>query len=153
MIYNILSFLFVLPIIFIVIIDLKYFIIPNLYILWLIFVGICNIFIFKTYFNQVLGILFSFVIFLLLYLLFPKGIGFGDVKLAGAIGLFLGLKLTILAILLSFLSGAIVGLLLIALHKKSMKDPIPFGPFLAFGAITSLFFGEYIIDWYLNLFL
>ena len=153
MIYNILSFLFVLPIIFIIIIDLKHFIIPNLYILLLIIVGICNFFIFKTYFNQILGIFFGFGLFLLLYLLFPKGIGFGDVKLAGAIGLFLGLKLTILAILLSFLSGAIVGLLLIALHKKSMKDPIPFGPFLAFGAITSLFFGEYIIDWYLNLFL
>ena len=100
-----------------------------------------------------MGILFGFGLFLLLYLLFPKGIGFGDVKLAGAIGLFLGLKLTILAILLSFFSGAIVGILLIALHKKSMKDPIPFGPFLAFGAIASLFFGEYIINWYLNLFL
>jgi prepilin signal peptidase PulO-like enzyme (type II secretory pathway) len=99
------------------------------------------------------GLAFGFILFLLFYLFFPKGIGFGDVKLAGAIGLFLGFKLTILAILLSFFSGAIVGLLLIALGKKTMKDPIPFGPFLALGAIASLFFGEYIIDWYMGLFI
>jgi leader peptidase (prepilin peptidase)/N-methyltransferase len=98
-----------------------------------------------------MGLLFSFGLFFILYLLFPKGIGFGDVKLAGAIGLFLGFKLTILAILLSFFSGAIVGLFLIAIGKKTMKDPIPFGPFLAFGAIFSMFFGEYIIDWYMKL--
>ena len=148
--YNLLIFVLMLMIISIT--DIKFFIIPNIFVILLLIPGIIELF---YLFSKMLllGGIFGLIIFLILYLLFPKGIGLGDVKLAGAIGLFLGLKLTILAILLSFLSGAIVGLLLIALHKKSMKDPIPFGPFLAFGAITSLFFGEYIINWYMNLFL
>lgn len=131
--------------------DIKNLTISNKFIVVLLLLGFIN-YIFSSFeITKILGLLGGFIFFLLLYLLFPKGIGFGDVKLAGAIGLFLGFKLTILAILLSFFSGAIVGLLLIALGKKTMKDPIPFGPFLAFGAIFSIFFGEYIIDWYLKL--
>jgi len=138
----------------IIIYDYKYLIIPNKLIFLLLIIGSIGILLnIKSLTQYLIGILFGFGLFFLLYLLFPKGIGFGDVKLAGAIGLFLGFKLTILAILLAFFSGAIIGLLLIALGKKTMKDPIPFGPFLAFGAITSLFLGEYIIDWYLKLFI
>ena len=133
--------------------DLKYLKLPNLLIFISYSLGIINFLILYLNLQLIYGLAFGFCFFYLLYLLFPKGIGFGDVKLAGAIGLFLGFRLTILAVLLSFFSGAIVGLLLIALGKKTMKDPIPFGPFLAFGAIFSMFFGEYIIDWYLNLFI
>lgn len=134
--------------------DFKYLIIPNKLVLLIIIIALTRLLIDQENLLQyILGTLVGFGLFFILYLLFPKGIGFGDVKLAGAIGLFLGFRLTILAVLLSFFSGAIVGLLLIALGKKTMKDPIPFGPFLAFGAIFSMFFGEYIIDWYLNLFI
>ena len=133
--------------------DYIYFVIPNLLIFFLFTISIINLFYNGLHSSYLIGLVFGFVLFLIFYILFPKGIGFGDVKLAGAIGLFLGLKLTVLAILLSFFSGAVVGLLLIALGKKSMKDPIPFGPFLAFGAITSLFFGDFIINWYMNLFI
>ena len=150
--FLLLSFLGIIVAVFIY--DLKHLVIPNLLIILLLVVGLASLFIHIVNFAQYLtGLFIGFGLFFLLYLLFPKGIGFGDVKLAGAIGLFLGFKLTILAILLSFFSGAIVGLLLIALGKKTMKDPIPFGPFLALGAIASLFFGEYIIDWYMGLFI
>lgn len=133
--------------------DFKYLIIPNKLVLLIIIIALTRLLIDQENLLQyILGTLVGFGLFFILYLLFPKGIGFGDVKLAGAIGLFLGFRLTILAVLLSFFSGAIVGLLLIALGKKTMKDPIPFGPFLAFGAIFSMFLGEYIIDWYMNLF-
>jgi len=148
----IINILFCLLLILELIIDIKYYYIPNILVIFLILIGIINFFINQNFLNF-FGSFLGFSVFLSLYLLFPKGIGFGDVKLAGAIGLFLGFRLTILAVLLSFFSGAIVGLLLIALGKKTMKDPIPFGPFLAFGAIFSMFFGEYIIDWYLNLFI
>ena len=133
--------------------DYKNFIIPNILVLLLFINGIIHYCVNGFIIYYLIGLFLGLSLFFLLYLLFPKGIGFGDVKLAGAIGLFLGFKLTILAILLAFFSGAIIGLLLIALGKKTMKDPIPFGPFLAFGAITSLFLGEYIIDWYLKLFI
>jgi len=147
----IINILFCLLLILELIIDIKYYYIPNILVIFLILIGIINFFINQNFLNF-FGSFLGFSVFLSLYLLFPKGIGFGDVKLAGAIGLFLGFRLTILAVLLSFFSGAIVGLLLIALGKKTMKDPIPFGPFLAFGAIFSMFLGEYIIDWYLNFF-
>ncbi len=150
----ILKILFIAMLIYISIYDIKYYLIKNNLILLLFLVGIVkNILLKNIYISNISGFLSAFSIFFFLFLFFPKGIGFGDVKLAGAIGLFLGFKLTILAILLAFFSGAIIGLLLIALGKKTMKDPIPFGPFLAFGAITSLFLGEYIIDWYLKLFI
>ena len=142
--FLILGFLGIIVAIFIY--DLKYLIIPNILVLLLLIIGLASLkFHIFNFAQYLIGLLVGFGLFFILYLLFPKGIGFGDVKLAGAIGLFLGFKLTILAILLSFFSGAIVGLFLIAIGKKTMKDPIPFGPFLAFGAIFSMFFGEYII--------
>jgi prepilin signal peptidase PulO-like enzyme (type II secretory pathway) len=148
--FLILGFLGIIVAIFIY--DLKYLIIPNILVLLLLIIGLASLkFHIFNFAQYLIGLLVGFGLFFILYLLFPKGIGFGDVKLAGAIGLFLGFKLTILAILLSFFSGAIVGLFLIAIGKKTMKDPIPFGPFLAFGAIFSMFFGEYIIDWYMKL--
>ncbi|MCX6088855.1 MAG: A24 family peptidase [Candidatus Atribacteria bacterium] len=146
------NIIFVFSLIVIGIYDYKNYVIPNKLVIVVLNIGIIH-YVFNYFdFKFITGLITSFSIYLILYFLFPKGIGFGDVKLAGAIGLFLGFKLTILAILLSFFSGAIVGLLLIALHKKSMKDPIPFGPFLALGAIASLFFGESIINWYLGLY-
>lgn len=148
--FLILGFLGIIVAIFIY--DLKYLIIPNILVLLLLIIGLASLkFHIFNFAQYLIGLLVGFGLFFILYLLFPKGIGFGDVKLAGAIGLFLGFKLTILTILLSFFSGAIVGLFLIAIGKKTMKDPIPFGPFLAFGAIFSMFFGEYIIDWYMKL--
>ena len=154
MIYYTLLLVFLVILLAIIVYDIKYLRIPNKFVFLLLIVGTIGLFInIQSLNNYLIGLLFSFGLLFLLYLLFPKGIGFGDVKLAGAIGLFLGFKLTILAILLSFFSGAIVGLFLIALGKKTIKDPIPFGPFLALGAIASLFFGEYIIDWYLGLFI
>ncbi len=148
--FLILGFLGIIVAIFIY--DLKYLIIPNILVLLLLIIGLASLkFHIFNFAQYLIGLLVGFGLFFVLYLFFPKGIGFGDVKLAGAIGLFLGFKLTILAILLSFFSGAIVGLFLIAIGKKTMKDPIPFGPFLAFGAIFSMFFGEYIIDWYMKL--
>jgi prepilin signal peptidase PulO-like enzyme (type II secretory pathway) len=70
--------------------------------------------------------------FLALWLLTRgKGMGFGDVKLAGLIGLMLGFEGAALAILASFIAGALVGLGLIIMGKKTLKSPLPFGPFLA----------------------
>ncbi len=97
------------------------------------------------------GILFSF--FFLLYLLRPEGVGFGDVKLSGAIGLFLGWRLGVLALFLAFLGGALLGVALILKKKKTLKDPLPFAPFLSGGAVVALLWGEKIIAWYLGLFL
>lgn len=78
--------------------------------------------------------------FYLLYIITKKkGIGFGDIKLAFPIGLFLGYPLTILSIYLAFLTGAVVALILILRRKKKFRgDTISFGPFLIIGTYISL---------------
>jgi len=68
-------------------------------------------------------------------------------------GLFLGWPKILLALFLAFFIGAIIGIELIILGKKTLKSEIPFGPFLVSGTFLALFFGQKILDWYLNLFL
>ena len=80
-----------------------------------------------------------------------KGMGGGDVKLGAFIGLGLGFPNAILALMLSFISGAVVALTLILFGRKSFGQTIPFGPFLVLGAIIAIFYGEQIINWYLGL--
>ena len=80
-----------------------------------------------------------------------KGMGGGDVKLGAFIGLGLGFPNAVLALMLSFVSGAVVALSLILLGKKSFGQTIPFGPFLVLGALIALFWGEQILNWYLSL--
>lgn len=80
-----------------------------------------------------------------------KGMGGGDVKLGALIGLGLGFPSALVALLLSFLSGASVSLGLIIMGKKHFGQNIPFGPFLVLGSLTALFWGPQIVDWYLHL--
>jgi len=80
-----------------------------------------------------------------------KWMGWGDVKLGFLLGILLGFPLILLSLFISFFSGSIYGIILIVINKKKMMDKIPFGPFLVFGAIISLFFGKYILDFYLNI--
>lgn len=80
-----------------------------------------------------------------------EAMGGGDVKLMGMVGSFLGWKGALLTIMLGALSGSVVGILLIALKRHTMGKIIPFGPFLAVGAVASAFYGADIISWYLGL--
>jgi leader peptidase (prepilin peptidase)/N-methyltransferase len=93
----------------------------------------------------------AFLVFFLLHLLAPRGMGFGDVKLSFVLGLFLGwlgVGETILGLFLGFVYGAVIGLILLATKVRSRQQPIPFGPFLAAGAITGVLLGNLILDWY-----
>ena len=68
-----------------------------------------------------------------------EAMGFGDVKLMGALGLFLGWRLTIMVTLIAFLLGAIVGVFLIIKNRKKGMDYIPFGPFIVIATLIGLF--------------
>lgn len=81
-----------------------------------------------------------------------RAMGFGDVKLAPALVLFLGASKGILAILLSFWIGAVVGIVLMLGHRAGWKSEIPFGPFLALGAFIAMLWGEYLIEVYFYFF-
>lgn len=71
-------------------------------------------------------------------------IGGGDVKLMLMIGAFLGIKLTLMTLMLAMISGSVIGVLLIILKIKSRKDFIPFGPFIALGCVMAVFFAQQI---------
>ena len=79
-----------------------------------------------------------------------EGMGFGDVKLALCMGVYLG-PAVVPALFLGFIGGATVGVVLIGGRRGDGKTAIPFGPFLAAGAILALFFGGALIDAYLGL--
>jgi leader peptidase (prepilin peptidase)/N-methyltransferase len=80
-----------------------------------------------------------------------EAMGGGDIKLMGMVGSFLGWKGALLTIMLGAISGSVVGIFLIVLKKHKMEKLIPFGPFLAIGAVASAFFGPAIVSWYLGL--
>lgn len=85
-------------------------------------------------------------------LAYPRGMGLGDVKLAAAMGLFLGREVGP-AILVALLAGSAVGLALIARDgAAARKRAIPFGPYLALGGVVGLLWGEQLVDWYLGTF-
>lgn len=85
-------------------------------------------------------------------LLYPRGMGLGDVKLAAVMGLFLGRNVAP-AMLVALLAGALVGLAMIARNgAAARKQAIPFGPFLALGGVVALLAGDQLVDWYLGTF-
>lgn len=129
--------------------DLKYGIIPDKVLLVASLLSIFYLFFIHNslFMIHLLSGVGAFLLFLLLYLITRgKGMGFGDVKLVFLMGLFLGFLNTILALYLAFLTGAVVGLILILWGKrKFFGGKIPFGPFLVLGTFISLFLGEKII--------
>jgi len=74
--------------------------------------------------------------------------GEGDLNLMALVGAFLGWKAVVVTLLVGCLSGSLVGLTLIALRRLGRREHMPFGPFLALGALVSLFWGDALIAWY-----
>ena len=90
--------------------------------------------------------------FLIAALVYPAGMGIGDVKLAGMMGLFLG-RAVAPAIFAALIGGTVVGAIIIArFGKAGRKMGIPFGPWLSLGSLVGLFAGDAIVDWYLDSF-
>jgi leader peptidase (prepilin peptidase) / N-methyltransferase len=96
-----------------------------------------------------LGALLAFAFFLLLHLLAPRSMGFGDVRLSAYLGWnlgWLGLLHVPVGLFLGFLYGGVVGVVLMATKKAGRKTAIPFGPYMAAGAMTAVLIGRTIID-------
>ena len=77
--------------------------------------------------------------------------GGGDIKLLAMMGAFLGWKAVPFIIFVSSLAGSLIGITIMLLQKKNTRLAIPFGPYLAFGAVLYAFYGEPLIRWYLGL--
>jgi leader peptidase (prepilin peptidase) / N-methyltransferase len=105
-----------------------------------------------NYFLSGLGVFIFF--FLIFFFTKGKGMGFGDVVYVFFMGYLIGYPKIILGLYITFLTGAFISLLLILLRKKKFKGGvIPFGPFLVFGTVVSLFWGNIIIEKIINYFL
>jgi leader peptidase (prepilin peptidase)/N-methyltransferase len=150
-------FFFVGGLIVITVIDLYHQIIPDIISIPGIGVGLLGSFITPhiNFISSLMGILLGggslFLVAILYQWLFKReGMGGGDVKLLAMIGAFLGWKAVILTILLSSLIGSITGIIIMVLKGKNFKYAIPFGPFLSFGAVITLFYQNEIISWYLQ---
>jgi leader peptidase (prepilin peptidase)/N-methyltransferase len=95
----------------------------------------------------------AFLFLFLAVLAYPGGMGMGDVKLAGVMGLYLGSSV-LPALLTAFLTGSLVGIGLIARHgSKARKMKVPFGPFLALGGVIALLVGPDLVQAYRDTFL
>lgn len=94
---------------------------------------------------------FLYLVAILAPLIFKKeAMGGGDIKLAAFMGLYLG-GYVFIALFIGFFLGAVVGIILMATGKRSAKDMIPFGPFLASGAVITVFFGPQMLHAYLRI--
>ena len=104
--------------------------------------------------RAILGLGILWAIYLGLALLYPGGMGFGDVKLAGVLGLFLGYLgwgELIVGGFAAFLLGGMYGLGLLLAKRASRKSGIPFGPWMLGGAWVGIFFGDQLWEGYLSL--
>jgi leader peptidase (prepilin peptidase)/N-methyltransferase len=82
------------------------------------------------------------------WLVGPGAMGGGDVKLAAFIGLVTGFPLVLEALLLGILIGGVVSLLLLLMRLRSLRDPIPYGPFLIVGGWVTMIWGTEIAHWF-----
>lgn len=99
-----------------------------------------------------MGFLFFLLAYLITYAIYKReAIGFGDVKLAGLIGLATGPRLVLLSLTLGAILGGVVGIILLLLKLKKRREPLPFGSFLAIATMLTLIWGSDILNWYLGL--
>ncbi len=151
-IYTIMGIIFSCVLIIVSFIDIDLRIIPNVIVLPFTLVGLA----FNIYFNPLkwwMPLAFAmgaFIFMLIINLIYPKGMGIGDVKLSLMVGAFL-VKGVIVGLFLGFLAGALFGIGVI-IKKKKMRQTIPFGPFISLGSIIALFWGNNILKWYTSFF-
>lgn len=79
-----------------------------------------------------------------------EGLGMGDVKMLSMIGAFLGWKLVLVTLVLASFAGSVIGIGVIASGRGGMKAALPFGTFLAVGALTAAVVGEPLVAWYVS---
>lgn len=140
--------------------DLKYYLVADK----IVYSAIILIFLYDIYLTIVSGELWILTtsiaialgvggFFLLLVLISKeRWMGMGDVKIGILMGLFFGPFQFLTAFILAFASGALVSVVLLILRKKNLKSEIPFGPFLAGATFITVLWGNYLLNWYFNIF-
>lgn len=136
----------------IAIIDYRHYVIPNGLVIAMIILGLFQLVLdYRHWYNYIIGF-FAVSTTLMLIAIITKGkMGGGDIKLMAAAGLFLGWQKVILALIMGSFYGSIIGVTLILSKRIKRGQPIPFGPFLTMGILTSTLIGDKLISWYVSL--
>jgi leader peptidase (prepilin peptidase) / N-methyltransferase len=153
-----LFFIFVSAMIVITFIDLEFQIIPDVITLPGIVIGLlaAHFFIMDPFsmelplgfFDSLIGLLAGGIGFFLIAVLSKGGMGGGDVKMMAMVGAFTGWKGVFMTTLIGSVTGSIVGIGLMIFSGAGRKTKVPFGPFLALGALVTLFLGGAIFNWF-----
>lgn len=112
-----------------------------------------NTALFTMLINFLTGIIVALFFRFLIFVSRGRGLGEGDIKLGFWLGLLLGFPNILPGMFIAFVSGGIIGLLLIITKLKKFGQTVPLAPFLVVGSYLALFFGDRIINWYLKTFL
>jgi len=138
-------------------IDLEHLLLPDLFTLSGIAIGLAGAYFNpdRSFVDAILGVLVGggllwSVAVIYFYLRKREGMGGGDIKLLAWIGAILGLSSIPVVVLFASLWGSFFGLAVNLRHRKGAQAVIPFGPYLALGALFYMFFGEVAVDWYLS---
>lgn len=108
--------------------------------------------VFNNYFLcAVAGGLTGALLLFLVVVISRGGMGMGDVKLAGLLGLMVGFPLVFVALFISIWAGGLVAVVLLISGRKKRKEMLPFGPFLCIGGLAALLWGRQILAWYMGL--
>ena len=119
----------------------------------LMLTGVIYAYYFGNLWDAVQGAMASVTIMLVIYWASKGGMGFGDVKLAFVLGVWLGMEQSLFCLILAFILGGVVGVILLLTGLKNRKDAIPFGPYLCVSGWVSLLCGKELIAWYWSLWL
>ncbi len=106
-----------------------------------------------SFLRALAGGVVAFAFYALLVLVYPAGMGLGDVKLSGVLGLYLGWLgsgVLVAGLFLGFLLGGVVGVLVLVLGKGGRKTKVPFGPFMLLGTLLAVLIGQPLVDAYLS---
>lgn len=132
-------------------IDIKYLLIPDSLLVSAILPAIILHGIVGTpWYIPLLSSLGAFLFFFILFMVTKgRGMGFGDVKFAGVLGLLLGFPTTIVALYCAFVTGAVISLLLLVMKKKKLRGAIiPFGPFMIIGLGIGVLWGDTLLQFF-----
>jgi leader peptidase (prepilin peptidase)/N-methyltransferase len=145
----ILDLAFVALLIVLTFIDIDSFRLPDIFFIMVALTGLINTLVTSdpVFWRSLLAAGLAGGVFALIAYFYAEGMGWGDVKFVAALGLYLGFPKILIAVFIASLLGVVIGGGQIILYKKDLKDPIPFGPFLAGGAVIMLIFGQQIVEY------
>lgn len=149
------SLLFISLLAIIVVTDLEYMLIPNKILLFFLpfFLLLRLIFPVEPWYDPLIGGAIGYLLIAVIILASNGGMGAGDMKLMGVAGIVIGWKGVLLTIFIASLVGGLIGLLLLLFRLRKRKQSMPFGPYIALGALISYFFGDELILWYFESYL